>query len=299
MGSLEIARVHLKLHGFTWFVELIFNFCMSMSRLFDSTMFYQCLLQTILLGILLFILYVDSLISYGGCELSEVHTGSCVSMNLPPLKSSANHTIMFQVAGNILASIPRPYPDVFRDVWDSNHVKMPCSQQSMYPVTKPGEKEKTLESRWKLIRQAFSKSIRDSYELEEAIMSYNTRYIKRWNFRGLHAYFSSFCQPEEKSEFFDNILPQLIVLALELPHVVTHALPLLKKQQEYSLSMTQQQAACLLANAFLCTFPLRNSTSPTSEYSKYPSINFNSLYSQDTAGTLLRVGLSCRVSNLG
>jgi len=232
----------------------------------------------------MYVCYAESQISYGGCELSEVHTGSCMSINLPTLRSSASHAVTFQVAGDLLANIPRPYPDKFRDVWDSNHVKMPCSQRSMYPVTKPGGKVKTLESRWELIRQAFSKSIRDSYELEEAIMSYNSRYTRRWNFRGLHAYFSSFCQPEEKSEFFTCILPQLIILALELPHTITHALPLLKKQQEYSLSITQQQAACLLANAFLCTFPLRNSTSPTSEYSKYPSINFNSLYSQDTAG---------------
>ena len=207
-----------------------------------------------------------------------------MSVDLPALKSSGNHAVLFQTSGNLLMGIPHPYPDKFRDVWDSNHVKMPCSQQSVYPVTVPEKKDKTLQPRWKLIRQAFSKPINNSYELEEAIMTYNSRYSKKWNFGGLHAYFSKVCQPKENDEFFSTVLPQLIILALELPYIVTHAVPLLKKQQDYSLTMTQQQVACLLANAFLCTFPLRNSSSPGSEYSKYPSINFSSLYAQDTAG---------------
>ncbi len=206
-----------------------------------------------------------------------------MSIELPPLRACGSHAVLFH-ANSLKAGVPRPYPDKFRDVWDSNHVKMPCSQHSVYPVSEPGKKEKTLQARWKLIRQAFSKPINNSFELEEAIMSYNTRYLKKWNFDGLHAYFNKVCQPEESNKFFTEVLPQLLVLALELPHIITHAVPLLKKQQQYSLSMTQQQVACLLANAFLCTFPLRNSSSFGSEYNKYPSINFSSLYSSNTSG---------------
>lgn len=163
-------------------------------------------------------------------------------------------------------------------------MKMPCSQRSLYPVALHGTKDKILQPRWEMICQSLSKPINNSYDLEEAIMTYNSRYSKKWNFGGLHAYFNKVCLAEESSDFFGTVLPQLIVLALELPRVVTHAIPLLKKQQDYSVSMTQQQVACLLANAFLCTFPLRNSSSPTSEYFRYPSINFNSIYSRDTAG---------------
>lgn len=219
-----------------------------------------------------------------GSPLSDIHLGSCTTMTLPALRSSGDHAVLFQTRDNRLAGIPRPYPEKFRDVWDSNHVKMPCSQRSVYPVAVPGRKDKVLQPRWEMIRQALSKPINNSYDLEEAIMTYNSRYSKKWNFSGLHTYFSNICRAEESFEFFTAVLPQLIVLALELPHLVTHAVPLLKKQQDYSLTMTQQQVACLLANAFLCTFPLRNSSGPTSEYFRYPSINFSSLYSQNTTG---------------
>lgn len=42
--------------------------------------------------------------------------------------------------------------------------------------------------------------------------------------------------------------------------------------------MSQQQISCLLANAFFCTFPHRNDTSPGSEYANYPTINFSRCY---------------------
>ena len=40
----------------------------------------------------------------------------------------------------------------------------------------------------------------------------------------------------------------------------------------------QVQICSLLANAFFCTFPNRNSRARRSEYANYPSINFNGLY---------------------
>lgn len=224
----------------------------------------------------------ESELTCAGSPLSDIHIGSCTATTLPVLRPSGGHAVLFHAQD--LDGIPHPYPKKFRDVWDSNHVKMPCSQRSVYPVAIPGRREKVLQPRWELIYQALSNPINNSYDLEEAIMTYNSRYSKKWNFGGLHAYFSKVCQAEERHDFFTIVLPQLIVLALKLPHLVTHAVPLLKKQQDYSLSMSQQQIACLLANAFLCTFPLRNSSSPTSEFFKYPSINFSSLYSQDTAG---------------
>ncbi|CDQ97703.1 unnamed protein product, partial [Oncorhynchus mykiss] len=56
------------------------------------------------------------------------------------------------------------------------------------------------------------------------------------------------------------------------------AIPLLKKGQTQSITLSQSQIACLLANAFYCTFPHRNSPNPRAEYHNYPTINFNSLF---------------------
>lgn len=84
------------------------------------------------------------------------------------------------------------------------------------------------------------------------------------------------CLNEEESKaFFNHLLPKIIKLALQLPILVTNPIPLLKQKHNHSISFSQLQIACLLANAFLCTFPRRNTTDPSSEYSSYPLINFN------------------------
>lgn len=49
-------------------------------------------------------------------------------------------------------------------------------------------------------------------------------------------------------------------------------MPLLKAGMNHSITMSQEQVACLLANAFFCTFPRRNSK--RKEYWNYPDINF-------------------------
>ncbi|CAN0195995.1 unnamed protein product [Lampetra planeri] len=52
-------------------------------------------------------------------------------------------------------------------------------------------------------------------------------------------------------------------------------LPLLRRDTSLMLTMSQEQAACLLANAFFCTFPRSNATGTRSEDSACPDINVN------------------------
>ena len=173
--------------------------------------------------------------------------------------------------------LPDPYPSTFRDVWDGDHVRMPCSVQSLYPVGPKGSSR--LEQKWDLITKALRKPIRNSYDLEEAILSYNSRFSSKWQFSSLHKYFTKYIGTKKGEEFFRVVVPKMVDLVLDLPKLVTHAIPLLKKQQNYSLTLSQQQVACLLANAFFCTYPRRNSNAASSEYSRFPSINFNTLFS--------------------
>uniref|UniRef100_A0A674NJD9 poly(ADP-ribose) glycohydrolase n=1 Tax=Takifugu rubripes TaxID=31033 RepID=A0A674NJD9_TAKRU len=49
----------------------------------------------------------------------------------------------------------------------------------------------------------------------------------------------------------------------------------------HSITMSQEQVACLLANAFFCTFPRRNSRSK--EYWNYPDINFVRLFESSSS----------------
>ena len=74
------------------------------------------------------------------------------------------------------------------------------------------------------------------------------------------------------------VLPKLVNLALSLPKVVTHTLPLPRKQQDYSIFLSQQQAACLLANSFFCTYQRRNTRAPGPEHARFLTINFNPFF---------------------
>ncbi|MGH0182737.1 UNVERIFIED_CONTAM: hypothetical protein FKN15_010344 [Acipenser sinensis] len=107
--------------------------------------------------------------------------------------------------------------------------------------------------------------------LQEVIKSYNVNYKNEWKFDALHKYFET---EEPKRELF-RVVKAMAELALKLPDICPKAIPLLKQGTSHSLTLSQEQISCLLANAFFCTFPHRNSTHPRAEYSNYPDINFN------------------------
>ncbi|CAM9833600.1 unnamed protein product [Lampetra planeri] len=60
-------------------------------------------------------------------------------------------------------------------------------------------------------------------------------------------------------------------------------LPLLRRDTGLMLTMSQEQATCLLANAFFCTFPRSNATGTRSEDSACPDINVNRTASQGSS----------------
>lgn len=170
----------------------------------------------------------------------------------------------------------------------------------------------TVKKRWDIIEIALLQPIESSRELEKAILSYNTKYALRWKFDALHALFEevshlqsthsisklicSHLQELEEQEtnwFFSDTLPAIIRLALRLPELVPCAIPLLKHGVNKSISLSQQQVACLLANAFLCTFPRRNTLDEKAEYKNYPSINFNQLFQLNYEHVLEKIKCIC------
>jgi poly(ADP-ribose) glycohydrolase len=114
-----------------------------------------------------------------------------------------------------------------------------------------------------------------SQQLEAAILSYNTKYTECWDFTLLHLLFTEVFSEDEAGNFFSTLLPQIIQLAVQLPALITAPVPLLVQHSSHMLSFSQLQIASLLANAFLCTFPRRNTAKRQSEYASYPDINFN------------------------
>eukprot|EP00118_Oscarella_pearsei_P008777 m.46863 g.46863 ORF g.46863 m.46863 type:complete len:618 (+) comp33742_c0_seq2:56-1909(+) len=209
--------------------------------------------------------------------LSDLKRMPACCPSLPQLKLEGNHTILFKLP--VKAGIPpTPFPDVYRDAWDEHHVRLPCSSQNLYPVEDTGYGQKKLKSRWDLIQTALLSNIKNPSDLQKAVLKYNSRYGGRWSFSGLFHYFSQVAGEVGRDIFFQKTLPAMARLALRLPELIKHPIPLLEQQKDHRITMTQEQISCLLANAFFCTFPRRNTQKAGSEYSSYPTINFSSLF---------------------
>lgn len=208
--------------------------------------------------------------------LNDISYGPSTYPVLPPLRSSPSHCIAVKTNNAMRPDKgpPIPFPPSFKDVWDGEHVRMPCSKMSMYPTP-----ANNLEHKWELVKKGLiGRPILNSRDLEQAILSYNSRFASKWEFHQLHYYCNDHITPQKRDHLFKTIIPKMVDLVLSLPILVTHAIPLLRKQQHYSLTLSQQQITCLLANAFFCTFPRRNSKCRGSEYFQFPSINFDTLF---------------------
>ena len=167
-----------------------------------------------------------------------------------------------------------PVPLEGDDKWDDDHVKLPNSLFCKYKeIDEAGNVQEKL--RWDLIEESLTSSkISNSQEFEGAVKKYFMKSDRIFN--SYHELFENSFLEEDADLFFDNILPKIIELALRLPELMRSPIPLLKKTMNKSISMSQEQAACLLANAFLCTFPSRNQSKKNTDY---PEINFNRLFS--------------------
>lgn len=212
--------------------------------------------------------------------------------HFPEVRPAEDHVVLYNLPIDDPNGTEPPKPRRTYNKWDANHVRLPCSHRSQYPVEQE-DGGTTLESRWELVQNALLQPIANSRELERAILSYNTKYAGSWKFKSLHKLFEEDLEEEESAGFFEYTLPKMIRLALSLPDLVPGAIPLLKQGSNKAISLTQQQVACLLANAFLCTFPRRNTQKKKSEYSLFPDINFNRLFQSGGQSVLEKIKCIC------
>ncbi|NXA56198.1 PARG glycohydrolase, partial [Nothocercus julius] len=211
-----------------------------------------------------------------GTPIEEMRRMPLCGARLPHLRPSANHTVTIRVDLLREGEVPKPFPTHYKDLWDNKHVKMPCSEQNLYPVEDENG-DRTAGSRWELIQTALLNKFTCSHDLKEAILRYNVAYAKKWDFTALTDFCDKILEDAEAQHLFQSILPDMVKLALCLPTICTQPIPLLKQKMNHSITMSQEQIASFLANAFFCTFPRRNAKMK-SEYSSYPDINFNRLF---------------------
>ncbi|XP_063089849.1 poly(ADP-ribose) glycohydrolase isoform X5 [Cavia porcellus] len=211
-----------------------------------------------------------------GTPLEELRRVPPCGSQLPLLRPSASHTVTVRVDLLRAGEVPKPFPTHYKDLWDNKHVKMPCSEQNLYPVEDENG-ERTAGSRWELIQTALLNRFTGPHNLKDAILKYNVAYSKKWDFTALVDFCDKVLEEAEAQHLYQSILPDMVKAALCLPSVCTQPIPLLKQKMNHSITMSQEQIASLLANAFFCTFPRRNAKMK-SEYSSYPDINFNRLF---------------------
>lgn len=209
-------------------------------------------------------------VTWLGTPISEMRRAPDCSQPLPPLRASSTHTVAIRTDLLQATKMPVPYPSHVQDAWDNIHVKMPFSKENLFPV------EDGVQSRWSLIEKTLQQSFDSSKDVKDAILKYNAAHAKRWDFTALHAYVKAL-KTEESEQLLRHLLPAIARLALSAQDHLTLPVPLLKAGRSHSLTLSQQQVACLLANAFFCTFPRRNSRKAT-EYFYYPDINFCRLF---------------------
>ncbi|XP_027885816.1 poly(ADP-ribose) glycohydrolase isoform X2 [Xiphophorus couchianus] len=131
-------------------------------------------------------------------------------------------------------------------------------------------------SRWDLIKETLDKKFTNAFQLKEAVLKYSASHAKKWDFTALDLYCNKVLERDAVEHLFDSLLPDMVQLALRASELCTKPIPLLKRGMSHSITMSQEQVACLLANAFFCTFPRRNSRK--TEYCNYPDINFIRLF---------------------
>lgn len=123
-----------------------------------------------------------------------------------------------------------PLPQKGSVVWDGNHVRLPCANENTYREVDEDGNNQT-RPRWGLIEQSLLTTIKNSYALENAIKSYNTKYKNIWNFVALHELMENEFLEDESKNFFDEVLPSMVILALRLPHLIMSRIPLLKQDR--------------------------------------------------------------------
>ncbi|XP_068161884.1 poly(ADP-ribose) glycohydrolase-like [Antennarius striatus] len=212
-----------------------------------------------------------------GTPISELKRMPECGAPLPPLKAvPGQHTVMIRTDLLQKGGAPVPYPAAFQDTWDDVHVKMPCSSSNLFPVEDEETREWQNRSRWELIKETLSKKLTSVSELKNAIWKYNASNAKKWDFTALNLYCTKVLEPDAAQHLFDSLLPDVVQLALRASELCTKPIPLLKGGAGHSITASQEQVACLLANAFFCTFPRRNSR--RTEYGNYPDINLFRLF---------------------
>lgn len=170
---------------------------------------------------------------------------------LKDFEPTDDHTILFDhnsIKCNDHVGPPSPLHLKYIDKWNDEYVKMPFSDFNL------NEKN---QSQWPAtinFLNMLSKTLvedPDSIHIEYAIKKINAKIGgNKWKFNAIHHLFNKELEASESERILKETIPSMIKLALELPNKIGKAIPILRAGMNHSITLSQEQCACLLANAF-------------------------------------------------
>ena len=135
---------------------------------------------------------------------------------------------------------------------------------------------------WELVWQSFSTPIVSIDDFLSRMQVYNKNVD---NLNGLKKYVATLT---DANDFITVTIPTIAKIALLLPELFGEALPYLLAGQTNSLSITKYQAACLIANAFVCSFPQRDANGVLDKLT-LGNFNLTNLLSLDSDSGVLKI----------
>lgn len=76
--------------------------------------------------------------TWRGVSMIEIYQGPTPwsAPEFPAVSPAYNHTVLYHISrSNAPMDVKKPpVPQLGKDLWDREHVRMPCSPQSLYPV---------------------------------------------------------------------------------------------------------------------------------------------------------------------
>ncbi|CAF4035650.1 unnamed protein product [Rotaria sordida] len=170
---------------------------------------------------------------------------------------------------------PRPINDGhYIDRWNKNYVRMPCS-----PCYTLGKNRQPI---WTMISNQLA-NLRKKCDNKIATVEDLKTTIEfctghHYDMYCLETLINKVYTNSERIHFMSIVLSTICSLALNVDRICSRSPPLLRIGTTHSVTMSQLQAASLLACAFFCLFPYRSNNEQNDEYENFQDPNFNQLY---------------------
>lgn len=104
---------------------------------------------------------------------------------------------------------------------------------------------------WGRVQQVWQKPVQSFADFEDRLQDLHGEMVDASGLRALEIFYGDDFSEEN---FFESTLPHVVSLALALPELCSHPIPLLEQRRAGVVELPRTAAASLVANMFLCNF---------------------------------------------